>query len=93
MQGQELTIRGNSEEIDKVVIEISNGENTTSLEADVINNQFTVTTTFPENGIKSVIVYDTEGNVLYEGVPEEAEVSAASFDGKVKFNLVDVTKK
>ena len=90
VNNQELTITGNAEEIDKVIIEIPNGDETISLEADVINNQFSITTTLPENGVKSVTVLDTKGNVLYEGVPEEAEVSAASFNGNVKFNF---TKK
>ena len=90
VQGQELIIRGNAEEIEKVKIDIQTGNEVISLETNVVNNQFTVTTTLPENGIDSVTVLDMKGNVLYEGVPQEAEVSAASINRT--FNFVEVKK-
>ena len=85
-----VTITGKASEVDKVTVVLPNGEDEIVLEALVIDGEFSVTTEIPAAGIDKISVLDAEGNILYEGVRDEAEVSTAGI-GELKWK--DVTNR
>ena len=81
---------GKAVEINKVTIVLRNGDEEIRFEAPVVNGEFSVTTRTPNKGISKVSIQDENGNILYEGVREEAEVSVASIG---TFTFKDITKR
>lgn len=72
-----VTITGEVVGTEKVKIELPNGDETITIEANVVNGKFSVTTEIPEAGISEITIYDEDNNVWYEGIADE-KVSAAS---------------
>ena len=85
-----VTIMGKAEDIDKVTILLQNGDEEIRFEAPVVNGEFSVTTQTPNKGISTISIQDENGNILYEGIREEAEVSIASIG---TFTFKDITKR
>jgi len=83
-EDQSVTITGQASEIEKVIVVIPTNESEISIEAEVVNGYFSVTTDMPAANIHTIIVKDEEGNVLYEGIREEAQVKSAAY-GQIYF--------
>jgi hypothetical protein len=76
VDNSKITVTGKAEDVNKVTI-VFPGVNEDcecqSLEAEVVNGVFTVTTDMPEEEISEIAILDEEGNVLYVGVAYELE--------------------
>ena len=85
MSDDTVTITGEVVGTEKVKIELPNGVEKITVEANVINGRFTVTIEVPESGINEITIYDEENNAWYEGIADQ-KVSVASI-GKLKSTL------
>ena len=79
-----VTITGEVVGAEKVKIELPNGVEKITVEANVINGRFTVTIEVPESGINEITIYDEENNAWYEGIADQ-KVSVASI-GNIEVN-------
>ena len=74
-----VTITGKATEIDQVTVVLPDGDKKISLESDVLNGQFSVTTEMPASGINEITIVDSEGKVLYEGVTDQVVAAGIEF--------------
>jgi S-layer homology domain len=66
-----VTITGKATEIDKVTVVIPNGDKEISIESNVVDGKFSITTQMPQSGIYEISVLAADGKILYEGVTDK----------------------